>query len=424
MGRARKDPTDDLPKDFFRRPPSQTIHFWIVDVTGKRVPRSSGKTDIASAVALRKQVQRLVRAKVEAGLVDETPTGWTYAVKWLAERERRNKGNARFHRNNLKHAKKLLGSMPLEEVSRRHLRDLMRDLMAADELAPRTMLHVYGSLRTMFFDALVEELVPATPCTLKGGERGELPRLEDADLEWRDNAVFTRDELVALISDPRLPMVRRVAYAVALITGMRGGEEFNRRWRDYNSSMEPLGEMRLATAWSHENQKEKSPKNKVTRKIPVHPALAAILAEWKLSGWAAEYGRRPTEDDFIIAKPWPRGRDGKRVTELPSAWVAGERVNNPRILWKWLNGQWREGERRTPGDLERLGLRPRRAYDTRRTFITLAVADGAREVILRHITHGRPKKTAFDLYPSFPWETQCEEVKKLRLSLTRRAESR
>jgi hypothetical protein len=421
MGRKRKNPADDLPPGFFRRQGSPTIQFWFVDASGKRVKRSSGKTLLAEAQALRNLVQRKIRARVDAGLIAPMSTGWLYAGRWLSERERRNKGSARFHRNNLKHARRLLESLPIEEIERRHVRDLMRDLMAKEELAPRTMLHVYGSLRTMFFDALVDGLITATPCTLKGGERGELPRLEDADLEWRDKAVFTRDEIVQLVTDPRISHVRRMAYALFFLTGMRGGEGVNRRWRDYDAKMEPLGELRLSTAWSHENQREKSPKNKVPRKIPVHPALAAMLAEWKLSGWAREYGRNPTAADFIVAKPWPRDRAGERIGK-PAKWKAGERIDNPRTLWKWLNGQWRKGGKRTPGDLELLGLRARRAYDARRTFITLAVADGAREVVLRHITHGRPRKTAFDLYPSFPWETQCEEVKKLRLGLQPKAE--
>src|SRR3954453_16187168 len=33
--------------------------------------------------------------------------------------------------------------------------------------------------------------------------------------------------------------------------------------------------------------------------MPAHPTLAAILAEWKLSGWAAMMGRQPTPDDLI-----------------------------------------------------------------------------------------------------------------------------
>ncbi len=37
--------------------------------------------------------------------------------------------------------------------------------------------------------------------------------------------------------------------------------------------------------------------------MPAHPTLAAILAEWKLSAWAAMMGRQPTPDDLIVPMP-------------------------------------------------------------------------------------------------------------------------
>src|SRR5262245_54828728 len=44
----------------------------------------------------------------------------------------------------------------------------------------------------------------------------------------------------------------------------------------------------------------KTTKTEVPRWVPVHPTLAKILAEWKLSGWAQLIGRAPTADDFIM----------------------------------------------------------------------------------------------------------------------------
>jgi hypothetical protein len=42
-------------------------------------------------------------------------------------------------------------------------------------------------------------------------------------------------------------------------------------------------------------------------------------------------------------------------------------------------------------DLAMLGARPRRQHDTRRTFISLCLEDGARWDMLPWITHARPK---------------------------------
>jgi hypothetical protein len=65
-------------------------------------------------------------------------------------------------------------------------------------------------------------------------------------------------------------------------------------------------------------------------------------------------------------------------------------------------------------DLARIGLRPRRQHDSRRTFISLCLADGARKDILRWVTHG-PEGDIVDLYTTLPWQTLCEEVAKLRI---------
>ena len=67
-------------------------------------------------------------------------------------------------------------------------------------------------------------------------------------------------------------------------------------------------------------------------------------------------------------------------------------------------------------DLERLELRPRRQHDARRTFISLAIADGARKDILRWVTHG-PEGDIVDLYTTLPWHTLCEEVARLKIDL-------
>jgi hypothetical protein len=59
-----------------------------------------------------------------------------------------------------------------------------------------------------------------------------------------------------------------------------------------------------------------------------------------------------------------------------------------------------------------LGLSHRRVHDTRRTFITLARQDGAREDVLKWITHGRPQGI-MNVYSEPPWEMLASEVRKL-----------
>jgi hypothetical protein len=74
-----------------------------------------------------------------------------------------------------------------------------------------------------------------------------------------------------------------------------------------------------------------------------------------------------------------------------------------------VHGQLRE-------DLELLGLRGRRVHDTRRTFISLALANGANRDKLAWVTHG-PKGDIMSLYTTLPWESLCAKVAKLKVNL-------
>jgi len=111
-----------------------------------------------------------------------------------------------------------------------------------------------------------------------------------------------------------------------------------------------------------------------------------VLAEWRLCGWRELVGRAPTDDDLIIPS---RRNQNRRPTH---------------------------GLTKFHEDLDRLGLRRRRLHDLRRTFISLAMADGARKDILCWVTHG-PEGDIVDLYTTLPWSTLCEEVAKLRISI-------
>ena len=99
-----------------------------------------------------------------------------------------------------------------------------------------------------------------------------------------------------------------------------------------------------------------------------------------------KYGRTPTPDDLII----PTRAHTVRTAD-----------NSRRALHS---------------DLESLGLRVRRGHDLRRTFITLARADGGRADVLRPLTHPG-ERDVIGLYSTFPWPVICSELAKLQLPL-------
>ena len=299
------------------------------------------------------------------------------------------------------HIVPVLGDVLLTELGPRQVRDFVEQLkkkrklgnlkkdgtrVPTDELiAPRTVRHVYGTLRAMLNDAVADELIKSSPCALK---EGELPLKRDKDRTWRRTAVFTRDELQTIISAPiaKVPEDRRVMYTVMFLGAMRFGEAAALTWRDYDPAATPLGKLVIEKSYDSKRRRVKGTKTDNPREMPVCATLARVLAEWRLSGFEKLTGRKPTADDLIV----------------PSRRGASRNVNH--ML------------RRFHEDLERLGLRSRRQHDTRRTFITIARADGARPDILRWATHG-PTGDIVDDYTTLPWATLCEEVAKVQIEL-------
>jgi integrase len=167
------------------------------------------------------------------------------------------------------------------------------------------------------------------------------------------------------------------------------------RWRHLDATMDPLWRLLVATSYSRRERRTTGTKTGATRAVPVHPTLAKILAAWQIGGWARMLGQ-PTGgglDDLLI----PSRRGIERSTS--------------------------HGLKRFHEDLERVGLRPRRLHDLRRTFISLCRDDGASRDVLRWVTHAPPKE-AFDTYTTFAWATVCAEVGKLRVELREPGEVR
>lgn len=280
-----------------------------------------------------------------------------------------------------------LASMPLSSVTPRDVLAFVKHLRALPSarggtIAPRTVRNSFDPVRRAFAAAVIEGHIKTSPCVLP---KGALPALTDKNAEWREGAVFTRDEVHALMFDTRIPEDRRALYAVLLLTGCRIGEAAALRWRHYAAARAPLGALLVARSLERRSREEKGTKTGVTRTVPVHPLLRDALAAWRSAGCASILGRKPEPDDLLV----PSRGGGHR----------GERQVLARLQ----------------EDLARLGFRPRRVHDTRRTLISLARAGGARADVLRWVTHGGSRASIIDAYSSLPWETLCAEVLCFRL---------
>jgi hypothetical protein len=156
----------------------------------------------------------------------------------------------------------------------------------------------------------------------------------------------------------------------------------------YDATLEPLGRLMIATSYDTGRTK-----TEVTRRVPVHPTLAKVLASWKLSHWERIYGRAPTADDLIIPT-----RTMKPIDKTDAA-------------------------RAMKADLVALGLRveagknrSRGGHALRSWFITTCQEHGAHRDLLRVVTH-TAKGDIMSGYTPATWGALCTEVEKLQVGL-------
>ena len=129
--------------------------------------------------------------------------------------------------------------------------------------------------------------------------------------------------------------------------------------------------------------------------MPAHPTLAAVLAEWKLSGWPRAFGRAPGPEDIVC----PVTLEVRKGPQKPTGSMRDKNYARKRLVH----------------DFAALGMAHRRAHDLRRTGISLARGDGASKDILSWATHA-PPKSVMDLYTTIEWEAVCREVLKFNVS--------
>jgi integrase len=281
-----------------------------------------------------------------------------------------------------------MGTLKVVEVRPRHVHELVMTLRRTPSnrggvLSNGTIRTVYFLTKQLFSYAMLQELVPGNPILVG---RGVLPKKGDKDPGWRKTAVFNKDEVETLIYSEELPQHRRIVYAISFLTGLRPGQVYELRWGDFEPDMEPLGRISSSRSWNSYKKVVKTTKTNVDHLVPVHPVLAKVLAEWKLHGWRARHGAKPTGNDLIVPNIEGHNRDVRRT------------------LMDFYE------------DLETVGLRRRRQYDARRTFASLALNGGATKDAVRAITHPRPADV-FDLYVTMSWDALCAAVKCIRVEL-------
>lgn len=336
---------------------------------------------VGSKVEAQRRLAQRRREVTEGTYSPEHKTGAVtaamYAKTWG---EKRTNKTARDDRTRLtKHFVPYLGEMKIEDVRPRHIIEWVKQLRAAETLSPKAILNVYGTVRTMFKYAVIEELIAATPCVLP---ENVLPAKPD-----KEPGIYEKPAVVKLITDARVPWDRRVFYTLAFLTGMRHGELAGRRWRDWDRESEPLGALQVRT--QYKDQPLKSPDGKLRpRVVPVHWLLEQALLAWRDEGFPRFFGRKARPDDYIV--PSRRGTEHHRTV--------------------------RKSLERIVDDCERIGVPPLTFHRSRDTFISLCRRAGAPKDLVERITHNSSGQV-IDRYTHIDWAPLCAAVMVVQLPM-------
>jgi hypothetical protein len=371
---------------------------WYARVKGDKQPGkwsdvSTGETDRDKAERFAEAAQRAIdkrRGKRDPNV--RTLREWVET--WLVRRDESGHDWKKDRGRLAKHVLPVLGDLDMHDVTTARIAELVHTLRFRDKLANRTTRNIYSVLAAVMRDARIAGHIQQTPCVLTEVQLGSVI---DKDPEWRATALFTRKEATDLITDARIPADRQVVYALGLLAGLRIGEGAALRWRSYDATRDPLGSLTIARAYSTSRSQAKGTKTEAVRHVPVHPVLAEMLAEWRATGWPAMFGREPEPDDLIVP--------------LPPTVTRTKRTGDPYRGWDYTGRRWREV------DLPALGWRHRSVYDSRATFVTLVLEDGADpDIIESRVTHTKKTRSAFRGYDRGErWAETCREVAKLRI---------
>jgi integrase len=206
----------------------------------------------------------------------------------------------------------------------------------------------------------------------------------DKNPEWRDTAVFTREEIGALLRAD-IEWQYRTMYATWLLTGSRFSELLPVTVEDYDRARRPLGSLKIPSA------KSRRDKGQLWRLVPVHPELRVWLDWWIAEGYAVTHGNPPSSKSLLFPTLSPRRRE------------AGEALcSHGEVYKRWARHH-----------VKAAGIRHRRLHDARRTFLSIARSSGASAEIARAVTHKATADRVLDGYTTWEWEALCRELGKV-----------
>jgi integrase len=362
--------------------------------SGVRVGDSEAerRANYAKAESIRRKAQNSINSARELGAFGPDISLTQLVDFYCAERQRLGVKSWKKERQYLVHyVLPELGTMKANEVRPRHLIDAYGRISGKTYemgklLSQKTLDNAHRTLRQVFEFAAVRDLIPVSenPCDAVSARyrKSNVKR----DIRQRTSRSFSREEMALLIGHPEIPLYWRCLFGVEALAMTRASETARLRFSDWRPSLEPLGELFV------DGQKTETP-----RWVPVHPHLAKLLAEWKLSGYAQAFGRNPEPGDFLFPYVWRPGSKKKH----------GEQVT-ARVTWKELQA-W----------LARLGLlkdgQPRPQHGLRRAGSAAMADAGVSPHDRRCITHAPDLSDMQERYDAPSWKRLCQAISSIEL---------
>ena len=342
-----------------KRADGSTAYYIDFTWNGKRVWEHGGKD--------RREAERLLarrRREVKAGTYvppkeSKAVLFRQYALQWIAGRTNRSAG---YERHMLERfvLTRSIADMPIVEIRPSHAKALVKELQATS-MAPKYVANVWGMLRTLGRDAVVDEAIAANPFVLPKGTISKRP--------VKERTPYERDEVMAFFAGkPELTTRMRAFAGLLFLTGLRIGEVCGLVWGDVSGGA-------ITVARQYDGQALKTDRPRI---VPLHPMLRELLDEWRAM-WRLEHLRAPEADDPIL------GRIHITHSSAYKLWlkccVAAEVKN-------------------------------RSAHSTRHTFITMARMAGAPKEVVERITHNA-RGDIVDRYTHRIWEPMVLAVENI-----------
>lgn len=351
--------------------------YWVATSWSGGVDWERSGTNRREAERLHQQRKREVKAGTfQPRIKGQRATIGTYAAAWLERRANRTASDDRQRLEDHVLSRSWFAGIALGDVTRGDCRRLVEELQSEFTLAQqKTVKNIWGATRTMLRDAHLDGRIHEDVGTLPRGVLRKAPK--------NKRKAYRLEDAAAIVSHREIAEPYRVLWTLLFCTGMREGEGCGRRWRDWDRRAQPLGSLDVVSQYGDEPLKTDNP-----RRVPVHPALAAVLEWWWREGWELYVGRKPTPGDFIVPNR--------------SKWRRAEHHTKSSAYKAWRRSLVKAG-------VENLSL-----HSTRNSFITWARRFRANPDAIEVITHNA-KGDMLDQYTDWQWEPLCEAVSVIRL---------